>query len=164
MKVETWEDIQKLDIGFKQYETAVECVLFDRKGNWILMERGSGSRDEIGKLEGVGGALENGENPVSGLKRELAEEVGKDPEIEITDYIGYKELDESEQEGADKNWAVIMYLGLLKSGELHIMEPDKNRGFQYVKPGKVEPEKLSSSAKLTRQKLLQDNFWKESIR
>ena len=57
------------------------CVLVhDGEGNLLLMKRGPKARDENGRWDIVGGALEFGEKITDAVKREMAEELCTDPE------------------------------------------------------------------------------------
>jgi 8-oxo-dGTP pyrophosphatase MutT (NUDIX family) len=55
----------------------VGSLIFDKDNKVILLERGAKSRDSAGKLEGIGGGVDEGETDLHNvLKREIQEEVG----------------------------------------------------------------------------------------
>lgn len=73
--------------GFCQYANpapAVSAFVLDGDGR-ILLARRAVEPDE-GKWDVPGGFLEEGEDPVAGLRRELREEAGI--EIEVGDFVG----------------------------------------------------------------------------
>lgn len=133
----------------KPYSVAVEALVFDSSDNWILMERGPGCRDEIGKLEGIGGRVENDSDFRSALKREIVEEVGNNARIDILRFFEARK-DTVEVPNSlineKKHWVIISYICFLRSGELVISEPEKNHGFIRVSIEEIDPFKLSSSA------------------
>src|SRR4051794_19262112 len=72
------------------YKVAVEALIFNDKLEWILMHRGASARDEIDKLEGIGGRFEGDEDFRSALRREIDEEVGTDAVISIVSFLEVK--------------------------------------------------------------------------
>ena len=129
-----------------EYHIAVESLLFDRDLNWILMKRGPGCRDEIGKLEGVGGQVEGNENFKEALRREISEEVGDKADIEVLNFFEVRRDIPNSKEDKEEFWLVVSFLCLLRSGDLKIKEPEKNKGFHHVNVHEIDSEKLSSSA------------------
>ena len=130
----------------EEYSVAVEALIFDAAGQWILMERGSRCRDEIGKLEGIGGKFENEANFREALVREIGEEVGNEANIEILSYFETRK-DTVYVNDSAKHWIIVSYICLLNSGELKICEPRFNNGFYRFSLDEIQPAKLSSSAK-----------------
>lgn len=139
----------------QKYSVAVEALIFDAAGRWILMERGADCRDEIGKLEGIGGKFENDPNFREALAREIREEVGDEANIEILNYFETRK-DTVYVNDSPKHWIIVSYLCLLKSGELKICEPGFNKGFYRYFPDEIQPAKLSSSAKAAFESIKKD--------
>jgi ADP-ribose pyrophosphatase YjhB (NUDIX family) len=132
----------------RPYSVAVEALVFDSSSKWILMERGPGCRDEIGKLEGIGGRFEDDSNFKDALKREISEEVGDNAQINILDFFEVRR-DTVEVPGSKtekKHWIIVSFICVHKAGELKICEPTKNNGFFHVSIDEVDPSSLSSSA------------------
>ena len=132
----------------RPFSVAVEALVFDTSCKWILMERGSGCRDEIGKLEGIGGRFEDDSSFEDALKREISEEVGDDALINIIDFFEVRRdtVDVPGSIDNKKHWIIISFICIHKSGELKICEPTKNNGFFHVSIDEVNPSSLSSSA------------------
>jgi ADP-ribose pyrophosphatase YjhB (NUDIX family) len=133
----------------RPYSVAVEALLFDQSGNWIMVTRGPASKDEVGKLEGIGGRFENEPDFQTALKREIVEEVGDDARIDIlrpfeirTDTVELANSPMKEK----KHWIIVSYICCLRSGEVQVREPTKNSGFVRVPVDRVDVGKLSSSA------------------
>lgn len=124
---------------------AVDAVVLDPRGRWLLHRRGPGCRDEVGMLEGLGGSLEPGEDPRAGLAREIREEAGEDLEVETTRFIAGRVV-HPRSGSSDRPWVVISYFCQLRSGEPRVVEPEKNAGFVRVRPADVDPRELSPSA------------------
>lgn len=143
-------NIQELEIELackdkipEKYAVAVEALVFDKNGKWILMERGLGCRDEVGKLEGIGGKFEEDDdkNFISALKREIVEEVGSEAQIDILKFFEVRK-----DTVGEKNWIIISYICIHRFGELRICEPTKNNGFIHLEIDEIDPIRLSSSA------------------
>src|SRR6266581_9014365 len=67
--------LSRIGCDRKDYRIAVEALIFTREGKLLLEKRGRGCRDEIGKLEGVGGSLDNDDNLVEKLREEVEQEL-----------------------------------------------------------------------------------------
>ena len=147
-----WEDLD----GFlasrsdspRPLSVAVEGLIFDENFQWILHERGEGARDEVGKLEGIGGRFEGEATFRDTLEREIREEVGLKAQIEILGNFEVR-LDTVvvPDSNKERHWVIVSHLCRLIGGELEIREPHKNRGYHRVSVWDVEPEKLSSSSR-----------------
>lgn len=67
---------------YNNSKPCVGAIIYNKKGEVLLTKR---SIPPIGKIDIPGGFLENGEDPINGLKREVREEIGVDISIgEIT--------------------------------------------------------------------------------
>jgi 8-oxo-dGTP pyrophosphatase MutT (NUDIX family) len=141
----------------RPYSVAVEGLVFDRDFRWILMKRGKGCRDEIGKLEGIGGSIEKDADFPSALKREIREEVGTQADIRIVSFFEVRK-DTVDVPGSaghmKKHWIIVSFICFLHSGQLQIVEPEKNEGFVFKQMDAIDREELSSSAKAAFNSLL----------
>ena len=107
------------------FKIAVVCFIFDKEGHLILQKRGVGARDNIGKIEAVGGALAKDDRDFrAGLLREIKEEAGSEAVVKIDYFIGaYEKGDTDKNTGAYINWLILAYRGSLERGEVKITEP-----------------------------------------
>jgi len=113
-------DIHKMKV-------CVVCMLYDVDGKIILHRRGEKARDEIGKLEAIGGSVDRSDgNFRDALLRELREEAGVEATFEVEDFIvaqHTQHVDKNSDELID--WVVLCYKGRVVSGELINMEPER---------------------------------------
>lgn len=134
----------------RPYSVAVEAIIFDPEWHWVLMERGPGCRDEIGKLEGVGGRVSGIDADFrSALKRELSEEVGDDAYIEILRFFEVRSDTvhvPGSSSGDVRHWIIVSYICFFRSGVMQVREPLKNVGFFRVSIASIDPSRLSSSS------------------
>jgi mutator protein MutT len=95
-------------------------LIFNKKGEVLLMKRGKKSKNEAGWWSKPGGSVDYGETAIKGMKREIKEEL--DINVKIwgllphTDHIIKKEK---------QHWVAINFLADLKSGKPKIMESEK---------------------------------------
>lgn len=96
------------------------ALIFNDEGKLLLSLRGKAAKNERGKWEIPGGAIEFGETIESGLKREIKEEIGVDIEVvemlQLADHI-------LPDEG--QHWVSPTYICKIISGTPNIMEPEK---------------------------------------
>ena len=108
-------------------KVCVVCMLYDQEGKIVLHRRGAKARDEIGKLEAIGGSINSTDGRFrDALLRELQEEAGDKAEYEIEDFIvaqHTQHIDKHTEENID--WVVLCYKGRIVSGELINMEPER---------------------------------------
>lgn len=128
-------------------EVAVDALVIDSDGHWLLHRRGPGCRDEVGLLEGLGGAVDPDELFRAALAREIHEEAGDQVDVEIGYFLGGRLINTPDHEPPACSWLVMSYLCQLRNGEPQITEPAKNAGFVRVRPGDVDPRHLSTSAR-----------------
>ncbi len=143
---------------FDTIKVAVVCFLFDKEGKLILQRRGPGARDEIGKLEAIGGSVnKSDENLREALKRELIEEAGDKAKIEIGDFIGAQldgKIDTHTKQYT--NWIILAYKGFLLDGELVNAEPDRSIGFERGTLQEFLSNDLSKTADIFIRTLLEE--------
>lgn len=134
---------------FDDYSVAVESLIFDEDGRWLLMRRGSAARDEVGKLEGIGGRADESDDLLTELHREIDEEIGTDVDVEVVRFLEAKSDVAtkilSDGTSVAKNWVIASFVCHLRSGEPTIQEPDKNEDFERISDLDIDPERLSSS-------------------
>ncbi len=129
-------------------KVAVVCFIFDSEGKLILNRRGPGARDEIGRLQALGGSVNQSDADFhSALKRELEEEAGSSSTIKIDYFIG-AQLDEKFDNdlGEIVDWIILGYRGVLVSGELINSEPERSVGFERAFMQEFKKEELSTTA------------------
>lgn len=148
------EKIKGLGLPDKFY-VAVESNIFDENKKWVLMRRGPGCKDGRFKLEGIGGGIEETDtNFIEGLKREIAEEAGHDADIEIKGFL-YARTEEVFDLHANINklWIILSYIAVLKGGEMKIIEPDKNLGYERYNIEEIDTNELTQCANSAYQKI-----------
>ena len=122
------------------YAIAVEALILDKDSRVLLMRRGPGARDEVGKLEGVGGRYEAGSFRSEAM-REIEEEIGA-VEIEIVSLL---EVKSDIVQDSNTAWIVLSFIARLISGTPAIMEPDKVDELLWLDPQTIPVDQLSSS-------------------
>jgi len=133
-----------------EFSVAVEALVFDSSGRWVLLERGAGAQDEHGKLEGIGGRVESDGRLRDELMRELREEIGESAQVEIARFLEVKSdtvVVQRDCETRTNHWVIVSYLCRWTSGNLELMEPEKNSRFVFVESLNVDPARLSTSGR-----------------
>ena len=74
--------------GVDHIGVGVVCIIHDGNGRILLMKRGQKARDEQGRWDVCGGAVEFGEPLLYALRRELMEELCVEP-VKIEFLTGY---------------------------------------------------------------------------
>lgn len=151
-EVATMQDLvnklAEFDQDFGKIKVAVVCFIFDKNNNLVLHRRGPGARDEIGKLQAIGGSVNKDDlNLRDSLARELAEEAGTNCEINVTKFIG-AQLDGKvdKNSGEYVNWIILAYEGRIENGELENLEPERCVGFERAPLDGFKREDLSDTA------------------
>ena len=152
------EKLATFDKDFGKIKVAVVCFIFDKNGDLILNRRGPGARDEIGKIQAIGGSVNNSDlNFKEAMYRELREEAGTNAQIELEEFLGVQldgKVDSLTKEWL--NWIIIGYKGKLIDGEVENTEPDRCAGFERGKPESFKKEELSLTVYNFIQKMLND--------
>ena len=116
-----------MDKTIHKMKVCVVCMLYDQDGKIVLHRRGEKARDEIGKLEAIGGSVDETDGDFrEALMRELNEECGVEATYELGDFIvaqHTQHVDNHSNELID--WVVLAYYGKVISGELINMEPER---------------------------------------
>ena len=145
--IDTQGLIEKL-IDYKDLKVIkVAVVAFIFKGEkLILNRRGSGARDDVGKLQAIGGSVnKSDETFISALKREIAEETGNSF-VRIGDFIGAfhdRKMDNEAKEVVD--WIILGYKAFLENGKLENKEKNRCIDFEEYKLDEIKREELSTS-------------------
>jgi 8-oxo-dGTP pyrophosphatase MutT (NUDIX family) len=126
---------------------AVDALVVDSGLRWLLQRRGTACRDEIGMLEGPGGAVDGGETFREALSREIHEEAGDEIEVEIVRFLEGRLVAPDGLASDSRLWLVMSYLCFLRRGKPQVTEPTKNAGFVFLPPDAVNPSELSRSAR-----------------
>ncbi len=100
----------------------------DGKGNFLLHKRGEGARDENGKWDIGGGALEFGEKVDDTLKREIKEEYGTD--VLSYEFIGFRDV-HREKDGKSTHWIALDFKVLVDAAKVKNGEPHKFDDFGW---------------------------------
>lgn len=132
--------------SLKKIKVAVVCFIFNKQGQVILNRRGPGARDDVGKLQAVGGSVNKSDADfLSALKREILEETGNN-NIKISKFIGAyhdRKMDNETKEIVD--WIILGYIGILESGSLINVEKNRSIDFETFNLNDINPEELSLS-------------------
>lgn len=123
------------DIGLKlpEYRCAVIALFVDTDGRILLQRRGPKSRDEVNKLEDIGGAVEEQDKSFrDAMNREIIEEAGKEFNFTIDELVGASLITKYDSRTeSDVNWFFLLYKCTYIDGELHINEPGKSLGYEF---------------------------------
>lgn len=111
-----------LQRGLDHVGVGVGAVIHDGKGRILLMKRGSGARDEHGKWDICGGAIEFGESIDEAIRREIAEELCAEPvEVDfLTAYDAHRE-----HNGKPTHWVQLLHAARVDPASVKIGEPHK---------------------------------------
>lgn len=108
--------------GFDFTGIAISARCHDGAGNYLMMRRGPGARDEHGRWDFVAGGLKFGETIMDAIHRELMEELNVVPRD-----IEFLNLQESfrEIDGKHSHWLCIHHKARIDRDKVVIGEPDK---------------------------------------
>jgi len=141
--------------GVDYIGVGVGAVIFNSENRVFLARRGKEARNESGKWEFPGGAVEFGETLEHALMREVREEYGFDIVIdELLDVVNH--LIPAEKQ----HWVSPTFLCRIKSGTPSILEPHKCDEISWFELDEI-PEKLLT---LASKKSLESLRNKKSIR
>jgi 8-oxo-dGTP diphosphatase len=98
------------------------ALIHDGKGRILLMKRGPKARDENGKWDICGGAIEFGESIDEAVRREVYEELCTEPlDIEfLTVYDAHRQHD-----GRKTHWVALIHAVRVDPDMVNIGEPEK---------------------------------------
>ena len=143
------QKLATLKIEFSKIKVAAVCFIFDKDNNLILHRRGPGARDAVGKVQAIGGSVNNDDVDFrEALARELREEAGSQAVIRVDGFIGALldgKVDRYSGEYID--WIILGYHGTLEGGELINSEPERCVGFEKAPLTGFAEEDLTDTAK-----------------
>lgn len=142
-KLSTMENLPSLN----EVKVGVICFIFDKDGNVVMNRRGPGARDDVGKLQALGGSVNDKDlNFRDSMKRELKEEAGVD-DVNITNFVGAI-IDSKYDRNSNKmiDWIILCYKGIVGNQELVNMEPERCIGFERINPDKVDYSDMGDTA------------------
>lgn len=114
----------KVDLrrGVDHIGISAAAVIHDGHGKILLMQRGPKARDENGRWDIVGGAIEFGESIDDALVREVSEELLTEP-YDITFLVAY---DAHREHNGDKtHWICLLHSARIDPSKIKIGEPTK---------------------------------------
>lgn len=115
---------EKTDLkrGIDHIGVSAVAIIHDGRGRILLMKRGPKARDENGRWDICGGAIEFGESIDDAVRREVKEELCTNPvEIEfLTAYDAHREHD-----GKQTHWIALVHAVKVDPNTVRIGEPDK---------------------------------------
>lgn len=120
--VKVADDKTDLKRGIDHIGISASFVVHDGNGRVLLQKRGPKARDERGRWDVGGGAIEFGETIEDAVRREIKEELLTDPlEIEfMTVYDAHREF-----EGQPTHWVAIIHAVKVDPSKVGIGEPHK---------------------------------------
>lgn len=130
---------------------AVAVVIEDNNGNILLTQRGKTSRDEFGKWENCGGAIDQGETEEEAIKREVKEELGCELNIKGIIYKDHFTTD------SGATWQVTVFKGVLL-GNPEPQNTDENADVKWFSKQKLNEVDLAT---YTRQDYIKFGWIKE---
>ena len=111
------------------------AIIYNEKGEVLLTKR---ALKPVGKIDIIGGFLENGEDPIEGIKREVREEVGV--EIDVEDIIGI--YMDGYMDDSDSVYTLnIQYAAKIKSGTP--VAKDEIQSVEWFREADLKPEEFS---------------------
>lgn len=108
--------------GIDHIGAGVACIIHDGEGRILLMKRGPKARDENGRWDVCGGAIEFGESIDSAIKREINEELcASTLEIKfICVYDAHRKIDDN-----TTHWIQLVHAVRVSPDDIKIGEPHK---------------------------------------
>lgn len=108
--------------GIDYIGVTVAFVVHDDQGRVLLQKRSSNARDENGRWDIGGGAVEFGEASIDAVDREIKEELCAEPRniCFLTTYDAFRR-----QNGVNTHWIAIVYAAEVSPSQVKIGEPHK---------------------------------------
>ena len=108
--------------GIDTIGVTVTFLCHDGKGNFLLAKRSINTRDEHGKWDGGGGALEFGDRVEETLYKEIKEEYSTD--IVEYQFLGYRDVHRTDN-GQPTHWIALDHKVLVDRDKVKNGEPHK---------------------------------------
>lgn len=121
-KTRVADEITDLKRGVDFIGVTVNFIVHDGKGRILLQKRSQNCRDERGRWDIGGGALEFGERLVDAVRREIKEELLADAK-EIKFLKSYEAL--RDNDGTPTHWMAFIHSVLVEPSVINIGEPQK---------------------------------------
>lgn len=139
--------LKSISLKLPDYSCAVIALILDKEGRILLQRRGPKSRDEIGKLEDIGGAVESTDLTFrDAMKREIVEEAGDSINFSIDELVGASLITKYDSRtNKDVNWFFLLYKCTYIDGELKINEPGKSLGYEFYEPDDLPVEEVAET-------------------
>lgn len=120
--VQIADDSIDLRRGIDHIGVSACAIIHDGEGNLLMMKRGQKARDERGRWDICGGAIEFGESVDEAVRREVEEELCTPPlEIDfVTAYDAHRE-----HEGDKTHWIALVHVVRVDRSKVKIGEPHK---------------------------------------
>ncbi|MCX6765569.1 MAG: NUDIX domain-containing protein [Candidatus Moranbacteria bacterium] len=116
-------------------------LIFNKKGEVLLMKRSKNSKNEADWWSKPGGAVDFNEKAIDAMKREIKEELNVD--INIWGYLPHTDHIIRREK---QHWVAINYLTNIKKGKLKIMEPHKCEEIRWFSMKKL-PKRITQTAR-----------------
>jgi 8-oxo-dGTP diphosphatase len=131
-----------MKIGVDYIGVGVGAVIFSREGKVFLSKRGKEARNESGKWEFPGGAVEFNETLENALVREVREEYGFEISVlELLDVADHIIL------GEKQHWISPTFLCAVNSGKPVIREPHKCEAIGWFDLDRIPEDQLTITSK-----------------
>jgi len=124
----------------KMIRVAVGAIVFNKEGKVLIGRRGKSSRDEVGKWDFPGGAVDFGETFEEAIKREAKEEFGIN--IKLIEFFRPVQVIEP-----GKHWVGAFFIAKLASGEAKLLEKDKFSDLKWVSLEEIDKNELTVPGK-----------------
>ena len=108
--------------GYDFIGVSASFIVHDGRGRLLLQKRGAKARDEQGRWDIGGGAIEFGETIEEAIRREIREELGC--EVLTMEFLTVYDA-HREHEGKKTHWIAIIYSVQVDSAKVLNCEPHK---------------------------------------
>lgn len=103
-----------------------KCHIEDNEGRILLLKRAD-SDEHGGMWESAGGGIDEGENTIDAVKREVKEETGLDIEVEHQHNVVF-----SDDANPEKRYQAHLFKATTFSGEIKLI-PEEHSEYRWVK-------------------------------
>lgn len=117
------DDVKDLRRGIDHTGISVTSIVHDGQGNVLLMKRGPKARDERGRWDICGGALEYGEAILDAIKREIMEELCTEA-LEIQ-FLNAGDAHRLNHDNIKTHWVWLLHAVRVDPKKVKIGEPHK---------------------------------------
>jgi 8-oxo-dGTP diphosphatase len=117
------DDVKDLRRGIDHIGVSATFVIHDGQGRVLLQKRGANARDEQGRWDVGGGAIEFSESIDEAVKREIQEELCTEP-LDITFLTAY-DAHRQLSDGTPTHWIALVHVVRVDPAKVKIGEPHK---------------------------------------